>query len=110
MWQLGHLSDCPGFHGIHRENRIALRTNAENRTISLYTCRGNQIHILKHCGISLKGVYPGFFSEKSHVGVLTYFNQGNQLSITYQYKKMFIFLCETVLSPHMLEKFLEIRF
>ena len=26
MWQLGHLSDCPGFHGIHRENRIALRT------------------------------------------------------------------------------------
>ena len=57
MWKLGNLSDCPGFHGIHRESRIALRTNAENRTISLYTCRGNQIHILEHCEISPKGVY-----------------------------------------------------
>ena len=57
MWILGNLSDFPGFHGIHREISIALRTNAENRTISLYTCRGNQIHILKHCGISPKGVY-----------------------------------------------------
>ena len=59
-----HLSDCPGFHEIHCEVSIALRTNAENKTISLNTRRGNQIHILKHCGISLKGVYSWFFSKK----------------------------------------------
>ena len=31
--------------------------NAENKTISLNTWRGNQMQILIHCELSLKGVY-----------------------------------------------------
>ena len=60
-WKLGHLSDCSDFHKFHCENSIPLRTNAENQTISLNICPGNQIHILNHiCGIFLKGVYSWF--------------------------------------------------
>ena len=50
---------------IRCETWTVLRTNAENKTISLNTRRGNQIHFLNHCGISLKGVLSWFVKGKA---------------------------------------------
>ena len=72
-WKPGQSDKCPEFQSIIRfswfprnsyEICNALRTKAEYKTLSLNICRGNQLHILKHCGISLKVVYSLCFLEK----------------------------------------------
>ena len=49
--------NCPGLRGFSVQIDLLKESNAENKTTSLNTWRGNKTQILIHCVLSLKGVY-----------------------------------------------------
>ena len=62
---------CPGFHQNSIHCSMATKVTVESRTISLYMCRGNHIHILNCKKTTTKGGSTSIFKSDCFVLVCT---------------------------------------